>query len=341
MSKLLAVDLKRALKAYKAVKTVCKTNLTNLIIRDGFCVIQDKDVDVIIDTDTWEHGEDIALTDDTITLLEKCIGEENVHITKDIISIGELKIQHTSLNTDNLTYKNADTYIYAGTVLAEDILSTIKTVKYAVSKDTTRPLFTNILWKNNDLVALDGYRIVVRDISNSNSVNSELLIPQTAYELLEKLLPKNELLTLFLDIEKNEVCFDFGDYQVISRLADGTYFKYEDVIKQETTINFNVNRKALIKAAEMMILDKNPMILNISPGELKLSTKTATHTLENSLPIVCKADLKIAFNPKYLVEALKNITDDEVNFNLNQQNTPLIITHSKGLDLILPVRLGD
>lgn len=340
MLKLLAVDLKRALKAYKAVKTVCKSGVTNLIIRDGFCVIQDLNVDVIIDTDTWEHKEDIALSEDTITLLEKCVGEENVHITKDIISIGELKIQHTALNTDNLTYKSADTYVYAGTVLAEDILSAIKTVKYAVSKDTTRPLFTNILWKNNDLVALDGYRIAVRDISNSNSVNSELLLPQTAYKLLEKLLPKDELITLFLDIKKNEACFDFGDYQIITKLGKGTYFLYKYVIHQETNISFNVNRKKLIKAVEMMVSDKNPVILNISPGELKLSTKTAIHTLTNTIPINCDAELQIGVNPNYLVEALKNITDEEITFNLNQQNTPLIITHTKGLDLILPVRLG-
>ena len=143
--KLFNNDFKAAMKGYKALKTVCKSEFNRFVIGDGEVILQAQDVELSIVVDC-KNEEEIILDDETIKLLEKCKNDD-FEITLDTITAGNKVIKYKN-DLRPLSYLDNSEYKEIGTVTQAELLEAIKGVKYAVSKDDVRPVLTNILWEN-------------------------------------------------------------------------------------------------------------------------------------------------------------------------------------------------
>lgn len=344
--KLFNNDFKAAMKGYKALKTVCKSEFNRFVIGDGEVILQAQDVELSIVVDC-KNEEEIILDDETIKLLEKCKNDD-FEITLDTITAGNKVIKYKN-DLRPLSYLDNSEYKEIGTVTQAELLEAIKGVKYAVSKDDVRPVLTNILWENVNLVSVDGYRVSTKTISSN--VDMPILITIVAYTLLEKLLnaKSKDLVKVYLDLDHSDVryiSFTFGDWMLTTRVGEGEFLNYKQVFSNDFSIVGTVDRKNLLESLEFLKQDKNPLKLTVNIETIRMIMTTANNQLKDE--IVMDADdyklkepLEIAFNPNYLIDSLKNIKDESVTLKfVGSSLTPLIIEHTKGKDLILPVRLN-
>ncbi len=343
--KLFNNDFKAAMKGYKAVKTVCKS--AKFVVVDGEVIAQAPDVEVSIAVDTTAHEQDILLDENTLSLLEKCKTEREFEITKTEIKAGTKTITYTCEDVANEFIDTSD-YKEIARIEQSELLACVKGVKFGAAKDDARPVLQYILWEGNSFVTVDGYRITTK--SSLASTDMPILLTPTAYGLLEKLLDKksDQLVTVYLDLDhsdKRHISFEFGDVILTCLVGEGEFMDYKQVFTDDSSANLQVNRMELLNKLEFLQQEKHHVIINID-DVITLRSQSVTNMLQDIVEYVIieshlKEPLEIAFNPKYFIESLKNITDDSIILQfVGGHLSPLIVTHSRGKDLLLPIRLN-
>ena len=349
--KLFNNDFKLALKGYKAVKTVCKG--AKFVIAEGEIVTQSTDVELsaAVDTIGYEStlllGDNILLDETTLALLEKCKNEKEFDITTTEIKAGTKTITYTC---DDVANEFIDTSDYKEVARIEqcELLTCIKGVKFSTAKDDARPVLTNILWEGNSFVTVDGFRITTK--SSSATIDMPILLTPTAYSLLEKLLDKksDQLVSVYLDLDhsdKRYISFEFGDIILTCLVGEGEFMNYKQVFTDDITAKLSVNRVELLNKLEFLQQDKSPVLINVD-DVMALTTESITNKLSDTVTYELldggfKEPLEMAFNPKYFIELLKNISSDTVVLNFTGGRlSPIIVEHDTGKDLLLPIRLN-
>lgn len=232
----------------------------------------------------------------------------------------------------------------------------IKQTKFSISSDETKPILTGELFEIKDgflnMVAIDGFRVSFRQTVLGNEYeNAEVVIPFKAINEIIKILPDKEDDIVNLYFNKNHILFEISSCVIVSRLLDGEYLKYNQLFPQDYTTEVTINRLSLLNSLERATLiskdnKKTPVKLEIREDEyLIITSKTELGNLYEEVKIDVNGDyFSIAFNPKYLIDALKAIDDDMI---LIQFITPLSPCTIKGVDscdykyLILPLKLND
>lgn len=341
--KLFNHDFKAAMKGYKAVKTVCKS--AKFAICNGEVITQSDDVELSVAVDTVSHENDILLDDNTLKLLEKC-KEQEFEITTTEIKAGTKTITYTCEDVAN-EFIDTSQYKEIARIEQSELLACIKGVKFGAAKDDVRPVLTNILWEGNSFVTVDGYRITTK--SSSAATDMPILLTPTAYNLLEKLLDKksDQLVSVYLDLDhsdKRYVCFEFGDIILTCLVGEGEFMNYKQVFTDDSSAKLQVNRVELLNKLEFLQQDKHHVVITVG-DVITLRSQSVTNKLSDTVSYELldggfKEPLEIAFNPKYFIESLKNIADDSIILQfVGGHLSPLIVTHSQGKDLLLPVRL--
>lgn len=336
-------DFKAAIKAYKAVKVICKSS--KFIISNGEVIAQAQNVEVSVTVDNTNYSKDTLLDENTLKLLEK---------VKDDFEISETDIK---AGTKHITYACDDTadelidtsnYKEVATISQSELLELIKGVKFSTAKDDARPVLTNILWEDDKFVTVDGFRITTK---NSTSITDmPILLTSTAYSLLEKLLDKKseEPVTVYLDLDhtdKRYVSFEFGDTILTCLVGEGDFMNYKQVFTDDTAAKLEVDRLDLLNKLEFLQQDKRHVLISVG-DVITLTTESVTNKLSDTVAYDLmegrfKETLEMAFNPKYIIESLKNISSSKVVINFTGGHlTPIIMEHENGKDLLLPVRLN-
>ena len=224
---------------------------------------------------------------------------------------------------------------------------TLKNVVYSKCKDESRPILTGVSIKDTEFVTVDGYRITLKltnAIYSNPNVEKQIIIPGCLAEMLVKVLPSNGDCQMFTDGEL--VQFKFDNAIITSVLLRGEYLNYNQVLSQDSEWVLKTNRAKMIECVQFFLdkaVDKTKSeaiklnlnvdgILTVDGSEIK-SKYLKTGYKDTSI----YTD-GIFFNPKYLKESLEHINDDEIEIHLISSLTPMIIHHSKGKDLILPIR---
>lgn len=239
-------------------------------------------------------------------------------------------------------------------VLKQDVLKEmIRQTIFAVAQDETRPILTGEMLqiKNNTLnmVAVDGFRIAYRRANILNELEDfEVIIPGKTLNEIYKILSTEdkEIQIYFSD---NHVLFDLGESKIVSRLLEGEFLRYEQIFSPDYETKILINRKNLLMSLERAALisregKKNPIHIEFdadtmiitSNAELGASREEISTNLEGK-------EISIAFNPKYLLEALRVIDDEEIFIQFISPLTPCTICPKEGDHykyLILPIRMN-
>lgn len=227
----------------------------------------------------------------------------------------------------------------------------LKKTAYAASNDETRYVLNGVLlsFKGGKLimVATDGRRLalVEREIEFPKESEVDLILPsKVVNELLHVLGDEGELK---LHANDSQVMFDCGNIIIISKLIDGTYPNYKQVIPAQCDERITVEREILLtslKRVALLTTDKsNATKLAFSKNKLVVTTTTPdVGEARETIPIKYSGkDIAVAFNPEYMMDPLKNLSNDEVFVELTDELSPGVIKCDiPFLYVLMPMRIN-
>ena len=234
----------------------------------------------------------------------------------------------------------------------------IRKTIFAVSTEESRPIFTGCLveTENNklNLVAVDGFRLALRSVYLNKKTNdfSAVIPGKTLNEVNKILLDSFE--TVKIGISKNQALFEMDNCKVVTRILDGEFLNYKNVIPNnwETRIRVNKNnlqdcfeRISLISSSSMEKEKKYPVKVQVDIGKVTISCTNQTGDAKEELFISTEGkNLEAGFNPKYFLDSLKVIEDEEVYIEFGSSISPCLVKSIENNDyvyMILPIRLKE
>ena len=239
-----------------------------------------------------------------------------------------------------------DQIILSQFTLKEVIRQTI----FSISDNDNNKLMTGELFDiNNDtlkVVSLDGHRISIRKISLKNSYPAKkVVVPGKTLNEVSKILPGGAEDDVVISFTDKHIVFEFDDTTVVSRLIEGEYFNIQQMLSSDYETKVTVNRKEFLNCIDRATLlvkegDKKPIIINITDDSMELKINSVIGSMNEDIDINKSGkDLMIGFNPKFLIDALKIIDDEEVDLYMVNPKAPCCIKNLEEsyIYLILPV----
>ena len=232
----------------------------------------------------------------------------------------------------------------------------LRKTSFAVSTDETRYVLNGIYMSLKDhkitMVATDGRRLALTDeeVDINPDSQSEFIVPTKTINELNRLLQQTG--DIEIKFTENQALFNLkgeNGYSVvvITKLVEGNYPNYKQVIPAEAAERVTLAREELLQAlrrAEIMTSEKsNSVKLTFSKNNLTITANTPeVGEARESIAINYKGkDLAIAFNPGYLMDPLKALENDEVFLELTDELSPGVVKiNGPFLYVIMPMRMS-
>jgi len=230
----------------------------------------------------------------------------------------------------------------------------IKQTIFAVSADENRPIFTGCLVEILDtyinMVAVDGFRLSLRREECEWTGNKfyAVISGKTLNEIFKIIQTSED--DISINISKNQVLFEMDRCKIVSRLLEGEFLNYKSAIPVEKETRIRANKSNLLSAFERIYLitreeKKYPVKTKIENGIMTIICNSTIGNAKEELNIETEGkDIEIGFNPKYLIDALKAINDEEINIDFTTSMAPCVIKPIEGetfVHMILPVRIRE
>ncbi len=247
------------------------------------------------------------------------------------------------------------------TLNTHDVVSAIRNVSIAASSDYSRPIFTGVLFEVSGnrirLVATDTHRLAYTEIELEEESQQDplsLIIPNRSLTELTKILNPDEEQVRVV-INENKILFETAQMKITSRLIEGKFVNYRQVIPEGFSTRVRMLRKPFhdsLDRASLMSRDDlskkklNTVKLAISESVMEISSRSSQiGALEEEIPVHLEGDpLDIGFNAKYILDVLRVMDSEEIVMELTSPLSPGIIRPAQGDDktlfLVLPIRLG-
>lgn len=229
----------------------------------------------------------------------------------------------------------------------------IKQTVFATTQDETRPILTGVLLEIKkgigSFVALDGYRLALKSIPLNIDEEINIVIPARVLNELNKILDDNDD-ELTISIAPGHIIFNMGETRVFSRLLEGQFLNYNDIIREDHKTKVIVNRKDFqdsLERASLLANEQKANLIKLNILQDKIIIKSNSEIGDVNEEIISKHEgdmLNIAFNSKYILEGIKVIDSEEIELHFMGSLNPCII---KPIDddnytyLVLPVRLAQ
>lgn len=226
----------------------------------------------------------------------------------------------------------------------------LRLTSFAVSFDETRYILNGILFKidqnNLTLVATDGKRLAIIEKKSKYEINKEIytIIPvKTIQELNRNLRDEGEL---SLVLGNNQVLFDLGNVVIVSRLIEGEFPDYQQVIPPISENKMGINREEFLLAIKRASLLSTPdyQAVKLELFKDKLVVSKSTPDIGESreeVPVEYQGkEMVIGFNPGYLLDVLKNLDLERIDFEVTDSEKPGVIRTDGYVYIVLPMRLG-
>lgn len=238
-------------------------------------------------------------------------------------------------------------FIYLSQFTLKEI---IRQTIFSIADNDNNKLMTGELFevKNNELkvVSLDGHRISIRKVELKESFDDiKVVVPGKTLNEISKILSGGTEDEVRIFFTSNHIVFEFDNTVVVSRLIEGEYFKIEQMLSSDYETKFSINKREFLDCIDRATLlvkegDKKPIIINITDGNMELKISSIIGSMNENIDIIKEGkDIMIGFNPKFLIDALKVIDDEEVNIYMVNPKAPCFIRddENKYVYLILPV----
>lgn len=262
----------------------------------------------------------------------------------------------------NLSGNNPDQYPLLPDVSDEESLvisaSVLKNVinqtNFAVSLSETRPVLTGVHWQfDNDEItftATDSHRLALRRLTGEqfNNDNSDAIIPGKSLTELNKIINDTDE-EVELHLSQNQVLFSYGNMRFISRLLEGNYPDTSRLFPENFETKVTVNNAEFYHAIDRVSLlaregGNNVIRMSVNTDSVELSSNSpevGTVNEDINTGNIEGEGLKISFNSKYMMDALKAINNEDVTIEFYGTMRPFTLKSSESdevVQLILPIR---
>lgn len=259
----------------------------------------------------------------------------------------------------NILIKSAEDFSYLPVIEKKDKITIsqfslkeiIRQTSFAINDAEKNKLLTGELFEVNGsklkVVALDKFRIAIRNIElKENYGNYKVLVPGKSLNEISKILNGGVDDDVNIYFTSNHILFEFDDTIVVSRLIESTnFFDTDKMISNDYKTRITINKKEMadcIDRATLLIKEgvKKPVFLSMKDTEMELTINTFIGSMDESIPITKDGDdLLISFNPKFLIDILKVLDQEEVSMFFTNPKAPCFIKDEEGsyIYIVLPV----
>lgn len=271
-----------------------------------------------------------------------------------IITCEKAKFNISSKSGEDFSYLpfiEKDKYI---TISQFGLKEVIRQTIFSISDNESKKLMTGELFEVNEnilkVVSLDGHRISIRKVEiDGNNNPMKVIVPGKTLIEISKILSNEVEDKVNIFFTNNHILFEFDDTIVVSRLIEGEYFKIDQMISSDYETKVIINKKEFLNCIDRATLlvkegDKKPIIINITDGTVELKVTSPLGSMNEEIDISKEGkDILIGFNPKFLMDALRVIDDEEVTVYLVNSKAPCFIRDNdeKYIYLILPVNFSQ
>ena len=344
-----AVPSKTTMSILQCIMIDATNNKIKLIAND-----MELGIETLIEGDIVEKGQ-IALDAKIFLEIVRKLPDNDVTILTDnslktVISCEKAKFTIIGKSGEDFSYlpsiERIDSVIMSQFTLKEVIRQTI----FSIADNDNNKLMTGELFEINGdtlkVVSLDGHRISIRKIDLKNIYPSrKVVVPGKTLNEISKILPGDADEDVSIFFTGKHVVFEFDKTTVVSRLIEGEYFRIDQMLSSDYETKVTVNKRELLECIDRATLlikegDKKPIIINIMDDVMELKINSTIGSMNEDIDISEQGkDLMIGFNPKFMIDALKVIDDEEIDIYLVNPKAPCFIRNiqEKYIYLILPV----
>ena len=335
------------------------------------CILVDASTDVIkLTANDMELGIETRIEGD---ILERGIIALNAKIFSEIVRKlpdSDVVIETTSDNQTlitcekakfNIAAQSGEDFSYLPVIEKEDYITVseftlkevIRQTIFSIADNDNNKLMTGELFEIEEnqlkVVSLDGHRISIRNIELKNNYDhKKVVVPGKTLQEVSKILPGSAEEEVNIFLSENHIVFEFDDTTVVSRLIEGEYFKIEQMLSSDYDTKVKINKRELLDCIDRATLlvkegDKKPIIMNITDGNMELKINSFIGSMNEDIDITKEGkDILIGFNPKFFIDALRVIDEEEVSLYMVNPKAPCFIKDDEGkfIYLILPVNFN-
>ena len=261
----------------------------------------------------------------------------------------------------NLSSKSGEDFSYLPYVEKNEMITIsqftlkeiIRQTIFSIADNDSNKMMSGELFQIQDnmlkVVSLDGHRISIRKTELKDFYKSrKVVVPGKTLMEVSKILSGEVESEVNISFTNNHIVFEFDNTVVVSRLIEGEYFKIDQMLSNDYETKLKINKREFLNCIDRATLlvkegDKKPIIINIQDEVMKLKIKSQIGSMNEEIMISKEGkDLLIGFNPKFLIDALRVIDDEEVTLYLMNPKAPCFIKDDKEeyIYLILPVNFN-
>ena len=230
----------------------------------------------------------------------------------------------------------------------------IKKTIFSISDNDSNKMMTGELFEIEDsnlrVTALDGHRLAIINITlKAGYDHKKVIVPGKTLNELSKIIPgfAEDIVNIY--ITDNNIIFEFDETVVVSRLIEGDFFKLDHMLSKDYKTKVKINKKQLLDSIDRASLmakegNKKPIIMDITDTNVNLSITSSIGSMNEDIGIEKEGvDIKIGFNPKFYMDALKVIDDDEIDIYMVDYKAPCYIKdeNESYMYIILPINLNN
>ena len=225
---------------------------------------------------------------------------------------------------------------------------------YAVSQDEKRPAHTGELFEigteSLTVVALDGFRLAIVERKVPANKEIRIIVPGKTMNEVLRLLANDDEAEVRICANRRYVVFITAGYTIMSRLIEGEFLNYKNVIPEGYRTQAVLDTKGFIETIErasLIITErlKNPLRITFTEGKVIVRCQTSLGRVVDEFTAACEGEeVEIGFNNRYLLDALRNARTEQVRIQLSGPLSPVKILPAEGEDflyLVLPVRFRN
>ena len=229
----------------------------------------------------------------------------------------------------------------------------IRQTIFSIADNDNNKLMTGELFEINEntlrVISLDGHRISIRRITlNGNYEKRKVIVPGKTLQEISKIIPGEAEKMVGIYLDKNHIMFGFDKTTVVSRLIEGEYFKIDQMLSSDYETKVKINKKDLLECIDRATLlvkegDKKPIIMSFMDDIMNLRIKSFIGEMDEDIDISKEGkDLMIGFNPKFFIDALRAIDEEEIDIYMSSPKAPCFIKDEEEsyIYFILPIKFN-
>ena len=315
-------------------------------------------IETIVEGEIIEKGK-IAIDAKLFSEIVRKLPDNDITLTTDSNNNALITCEKSKFN---IAGKSGDDFSYLPAIIKDKMITlsqfqlkeVINQTIFSIAINDNNKMMTGELFEVNEgtlkVVGLDGHRIAIRNIKlEGRSDDVRVVIPGKTLQEISKILNADAESFVNIYFTNNHVLFEFDQTHVVSRLIEGDYFKISQMLSNDYETKLTINKMELLRCLDRSTLfvkesDKKPIILKIENEQMNLMISSQIGSMKDQIVISKEGkDLVIGFNPKFLVDALRVIDEEEVTIYLINSIAPCIIRDEKSsyLYLILPINVSN